>query len=264
MADPTDSYPEEATLGATENGDSDGTGEARLREVLDEHGDDLAAALDRTDEAAAVVETAILVLASAEEDEIATHTDSAGNLVAAADGLTTEAAADLATDVGENGDDLADALETVLQLQRTGQLDALQELATTVADATTPDEVQGLVDIATALSDALSPAEIAALATVFEENSTETVEAIDVLLTLQRQDKLADLVELASTVSALEVDDDAIAGLNATLGAVSDASRDSEPVGPLGFLWGLRSRDARVGLGFLLSVLRAQGARLRE
>lgn len=243
MAEPTDSYPAEATHGARTD-DADGEGEAGVRAVLDAHGEDLAAALDRTDEAADVVETAVLVLASATDEEVDHVTESVGNLVAAADGLSTEAAAALAADVGAHGDDLADALETVLALQRAGHL---EDFAT----------------VATAFSESLSPDEVEELATLLEESGDETVEALDTVLDLQREGHVEGLVALASALSALEVDDDAADGLNAVLGAVGDATRETEPVGLVGFVAGLRSRDARAGLGFLLSLLRAQGRRVR-
>jgi len=243
MAEPTDAYPEEATKGGNprENGD----GAVALDETLDEHGGDLAAALDRTDEAADLVETAIIVLASADEDEIEALTESTGNLVEAADGLTTEGAARLATEVGENGDDLRDALQTVLALQRDGHLD---DLAT----------------IAEAFSESLSPDEVDELATLLEESGAETIEALDLVLELQREGQLEDLVALAGTLSALEIDADTAAGLNTVLASVGEARRESEPVGLIGFVRGLGSRDARAGLGYLLALLRAQGRRLRE
>lgn len=249
MADPTDSYPDEATLGARSKGASDGSadsdGEARLREVLDAHGEDLAAALDRTDEAADLVETTILVLASADDEEIDYLTDSVGNLVEAGDALSTAEATTLAASVGENGDDLAATVDTVLELQREGRLD---DLAT----------------IAGAFSESLSPEEVEELATILEENGAETVAALDVVLDLHREGRLDDLVDLARVVSTLEVDADTAAGLNTVLGAVGAAQRESEPVGLLGFVSGLRSRDARAGLGYLLALLKAQGRRVRE
>jgi len=243
MAEPTDAYPEEATKGGrpSENGE----GAAALDEILDAHGGDLAAALDRTDEAADLVETAVIVLASADEEEVEALTESTGNLVEAADGLTTEGAARLATDVGENGDDLRDALHTVLALQREGHLD---DLAT----------------VARAFSESLSPDEVEELATLLEENGAETVEALDVVLDLQREGQLEDLVALAGTLSALEIDADTAAGLNTVLASVGEAQRESEPVGLIGFVRGLASRDARAGLGYLLALLRGQGRRLRE
>lgn len=194
MAEPTDSYPAEATKGGRER--ERGGGEAALREALDAHGEELAAAIERSDEVGDLLETAILMIATADEDEVEYVADAGASLLRAADGLATDETADLAEDVGERADDLAEALELVLELQRQGHLE--------------------------------------------------------------------DLVDLAKTMSALEVDADAVRGMNTALGALGEAERESEPVGFLGFLRGLRSADARAGLGYLLALLRAQGRRLRR
>lgn len=194
MAEPTDAYPESATKGGRER--AAGEGEAALRAALDAHGEELAAVIERSDEAGDLLETAILMIATADEDEAEYVADSAANLVRAADGLSTEGAVALAADVGDGGEDLAEALALVLELQREGHLE--------------------------------------------------------------------DLVDLAKTLSEIEVDADTVEGLNTVLGAVGEAERESEPVGLLGLVGGLRSRDARTGLGYLLALLRAQGRRLRR
>jgi uncharacterized protein YjgD (DUF1641 family) len=244
MAKPRDSYPETATNGArTES--TDGEGRAALEAALDRHGEQLAGVVEGTDELGDVLTTAILVAASADEAELERITDSTANLVEAVDGLSTEGAAALATDVGENADDLSATLETVLELQREGHLD-------------------DLVTVATAFSESLSPEEVEDLATMLEDSGTEVVEALDVVLDLQREGQLEDLVDLAKTLSVLEIDEDAARGLNNVLGAVGEAQRESEPVGLLGLLRQLGSRDARAGLGYLVAILRGQGRRLRE
>ncbi len=243
MAEPTDAYPAEATNGARPR--EGGEGEAALREVLDEHGEELAVALERTDEAVDLLETTILMLATADEEEIEHLTDSSSNLIAAAEGVSTAEAAELAADVGENADDLGDALTTVLALQRDGHLD-------------------DFVTIATAFSESLSPDDIDRLADTLETDGNEMIEALDVVLELQRDGHLEDLVELASTLSTLEIDAETVQGLNALLGAVGEASRTSKPVGVVGTLRTLRSPDVRAGLGYLLEVLKALGRRLRQ
>ncbi|WP_313694667.1 DUF1641 domain-containing protein [Halorarum halobium] len=201
MAEPRDTYPESATnrgetgsVDGAGDGSEAGDGEAAVREAIAEHGDRLAAAIDASDELSDLLATAILVVASADEDELDRLTDSTANLVAAADGLSTEEAAALAEEVGANG--------------------------------------------------------------------AELVEALDVVLTLQRDGSLEELVALAGTLSALDLDAEAVEGLNDLLGAVGEAGEAAEPVGPLGALAGLRDRDARAGLGYLLALLRALGHRL--
>ena len=244
MAQPQESYPETATNAATDR-NGDGEGEAALREALDDHGAALAKAVESSDELEDALTTAIIVAASADEEELEHLTGSAANLVQAADGLSTDGAADLATDLGANADDLSASLDTVLELEREGHLD-------------------DLVELSTAFTESLSAEELEELSTMLEENGTELVEALDLVLELQRGGQLENLVGLAKTFSDLEVDDDAARGMNAFLASVGEAQRESEPVGPLGMLRGLGSRDARAGLGYLLALLKAQGRRIRE
>ncbi len=239
MAKPTDTYPETATLGGRE--ESTEAGETELREALAAHGGDLAAVVERTDELDDALATAIIVAATADEAEVERVTDSAANLVAAADGLTTDGAAALAGAVGENADDLSDALDTVLELQRDGTLEDLSTLA-----------------------GAVSTEEAEALAAMLDEEDTDIVAALDTVLELQRDDALSDLVALGQTFSALDVDEDTARGLNGVLAAVGEAQRESEPVGLFGAVGTLRSANARAGLGYLVAILKAQGRRLRR
>ena len=194
MAEPQDSYPESATLGAHKAA-TNGEGREAIEEALASNGEGLAAVIEQTDELENALETAILVAATADDEEVEYVTDSTANLVAAVDGLSTAETAALAETVGEDADELGEALETVLELQRAGHLD--------------------------------------------------------------------DLADLARTLSTLEIDEDTARGLNAVLAAVGEAERDSEPVGLLGAVGGLRSADGRAGLGYVVAVLKAVGRRLR-
>ncbi|MFB6173563.1 MAG: DUF1641 domain-containing protein [Halobacteriales archaeon] len=239
MAEPTETYPESATHGGRET--ADGTGEAALRAALEEHGEELAAAVGA--ELDDVLTTAIVVAASADEGELDHVTESTANLVTAADGLSTEGAAALATDVGESAEDLRAALGTVVDLQRAGHLD-------------------DLLTVATAFSGSLSPGDLEELAAMLEADGPEVVAALDLVLDLQREGHLEELLATAETLSALDVEPEAAAGLNALLGAVGEAERDAEPVGILGALSALGDPDAKTGLGYLLAVLRGVGRRL--
>jgi len=101
------------------------------------------------------------------------------------------------------------------------------------------------------------------LSTMLSENGPELVETLGAVLELQQEGQLAALLETATTLSALKIDEAAVAGMNDVLGAVGDARRSSEPTGLRGTLRGLTSRDIRASLGYLLTVLRALGRRLR-
>ncbi|UTF55221.1 DUF1641 domain-containing protein [Natronosalvus rutilus] len=77
-------------------------------------------------------------------DEMVVELANTGSTLAeSADGLATEETIGLAETVGQNGADLQDALETVLELQRSGTLDELSDLAgvVTLATAALDDEM---------------------------------------------------------------------------------------------------------------------------
>ncbi|WP_253736662.1 DUF1641 domain-containing protein [Halohasta salina] len=245
MAEPTESVPETATNRARKNGaDGEGDGQAAVDDALSANAERLAALIHSSDEVEDALETAILVIASADEEELDEITDSAANLVTAADGLSTDGAAMLATELGENADELSASLDTVVTLQQDGHLD-------------------DLVTLATAFTDSLSADEIDRLSTVLAERGPELVAALEAVTELQKNGELDALLETAVTLSALDVDREAVRGLNDVLGAVGEARREAEPVSLQARLRQLTGRDVRASLGYLLAVLHALGRRLR-
>ncbi|WP_254274274.1 DUF1641 domain-containing protein [Haloarcula marina] len=244
MADPQRTVPEEATNRARKERPST-NGETALEDALAAHGEELAAAVEASDELDDALTTAILVAATADEEEIANLTQSAAHLVEAADGLTTEGAAALATQVGDDADELSAAVDAVVELEREGHLDRV-------------------VDIGTTLSESLSDEQLAQLGTLLEEDGTDLFEALDVVLSLQREGNLEPLIDNARALSALRLDAETVAGVDTVLGALGEAQHESEPMGLLGAVSALRSRDARAGLGYLVTLLKAQGRRVRE
>ncbi|WP_435066590.1 DUF1641 domain-containing protein [Haloplanus sp. C73] len=244
MAEPRDTYPETATHGVRKER-STGEGERALRDAISNHGDALAALVEQTDELETVLTTAILVAASADDPELEHITDSTANLVDAADGISTAETAALAGVVGENADDLSASLETVLRLQREGQLDDLVTLSTAFADSLSADEIDDL-------------------AALLETGGTGLVDALEAVIELQQEGHLDELVALAKTASALDIDRASVEAVNDVAGAVGEAQTESEPVGFLGALRQLRSPDARAGLGYFVTVLKAHGRRIRE
>ncbi|MUW14803.1 DUF1641 domain-containing protein [Halorubrum sp. CBA1125] len=81
---------------------------------------------------------------SALDDEMVRELSATGSTLAeSADGLATDETVALAETVGENGDELREALDTVLTLQRSGKLDELAELAEvgSLATAALDDEM---------------------------------------------------------------------------------------------------------------------------
>lgn len=135
-------------------------GELALRDALADHGEDLAAALEHTDQLEAILETAVLVIASADEDDVDEITDSIVSLIEAVDGLATEQSVALADAIGEHGEDAASALETVLRLERNGSLDELVTLAETLSDLSMDDDaVRGLNRLMRAVGEAEADSE---------------------------------------------------------------------------------------------------------
>ncbi|WP_123619643.1 DUF1641 domain-containing protein [Halorubrum sp. CSM-61] len=81
---------------------------------------------------------------SALDDEMVRELSATGSTLAeSADGLATDETVALAETVGENGDDLREALDTLLALQQSGTLDDLAELAEvgSLATAALDDEM---------------------------------------------------------------------------------------------------------------------------
>lgn len=192
MANPTTSVPETAM---NRTSDRPKEGEKALRAVIEEYGDDYAAAAEYTDELEDILETAMLVLASADDEEVGYVTDSMVTLVEAADAVSTDGTVALAEGVGENAGELAELLEAVGRLQHQGHVDMFVRLAET-------------------LSASLDEEEAEELAVVLGDNGSEAAAAIDSMMELQREGHLDNLVELSKTLSALDVDESTVTGLN--------------------------------------------------
>lgn len=189
MAEPSESYPETATHGVRKDA-ATGDGEAALRAALAEHGDDLAAAIEASDELDDVLETAVLILASADEMEVEHVTDSSVHLLHAVDGLTTADAADLAGEVGANAGELSTVLETLLELEREGHLDELVALSKQLsALEVEPEAVAGANTLLAAVGDA--------------ERESEPVGLLGALRALRHPDARAGLGYLVATLKAV-------------------------------------------------------------
>jgi len=108
---------------------------------------DLEAAIERNPEAVAAfverldaVNELLDVLSLGENalsDEMVRELSSTGaTLAESADGIATDETVALAAAIGENGDELREALETLVVLQRSGTLDELAEIASVASLAT--------------------------------------------------------------------------------------------------------------------------------
>lgn len=135
-------------------------GEAAVRAALAEHGEDIAAAIERTDQVKELIDLAILTVASADDDQVDHVTEAMGHLIKAVDGLSAEGSVALAEAVGDNGDELARALVTIGRLERTGKLDDLLDIAESVSAVHVTDgTADGLDRFAGAITSAEANAE---------------------------------------------------------------------------------------------------------
>ncbi|WP_435185028.1 DUF1641 domain-containing protein [Halobellus sp. EA9] len=106
---------------------------ADLESAIEENPEAVAAFVRRLDAVNELLD--VLALGgNALSDEMARELASTGaTLAESADGLATDETVALAETVGENGDDLREALEAVLELQRSGALDDLVEIASVIS-----------------------------------------------------------------------------------------------------------------------------------
>lgn len=108
-------------------------GEVALAAAIDEHGEDLAGALEHTEEVQELIDTVILTVAAADDEEVEHLTQSVANLLQATDELSTSETVALASVIGQHGSETASALETVLALEQNGHLEDLVELGDVLA-----------------------------------------------------------------------------------------------------------------------------------
>ena len=173
----------DSTEDATDDpADSGSDQPADLTSLVEENPEEVARFLDRLDLVNDLLD-ATAVATSAMDDEMVQSLSGTGtNLAMAADGMATEETVRLGETVGENADELAEGVEKVAELQRTGTLDDLLEMTELVsllrgaaddemimslastgtrvgelADTATDEDVaRGLDDVLTALGEASS------------------------------------------------------------------------------------------------------------
>jgi len=129
---------------------------ADLEAAIEQHPEAVAEFVDHLDAVNELLE--VLSLGeSALDDEMVRELSATGSTLAeSADGLATDETVALAETVGENGEDLRDALDTLLALQRSGTLDELAEVAEvgSLATAALDDEmVRSLAGTGSALGE---------------------------------------------------------------------------------------------------------------
>jgi uncharacterized protein YjgD (DUF1641 family) len=180
--------------------------------AIEDNPEAVAAFVERLDAVNGLLDVLALGEEALDDEMAVTLAGTGATLAESADELATEETVALAGSVGDNGGDLAEALETLAALQRTGTLDDLVELADVVSLAS------NAVDDEMAVSLARTGASVGELADTAAEDDT-------------RQG----LQTLLKAVGDAERDDVEPVGLVGTV----RAARDPEVKAGLGYLLSL-------------------------
>jgi len=104
-----------------------------VKEAIADNPGEVARFLDHLGEVNDLLDGTAVATSALDDEMIMSLTGTANNLGAAADGAATPELANLGEAAGENADDLADAIETLARLQRSGTLDDVLALADTLS-----------------------------------------------------------------------------------------------------------------------------------
>ncbi|AUX09519.1 hypothetical protein AArcSl_1893 [Halalkaliarchaeum desulfuricum] len=140
----------------TEATDATQTDLEGLEELVAENPDEIARFFDRLGVVNDLLDAAELATAAMDDRMVQTLSSTTTNLGAAADGLATEEVASVGEATGENADDLAEAIETLARLQRSGTLDdltAFADIAALASNALDDEMVTELAATGTSLGE---------------------------------------------------------------------------------------------------------------
>lgn len=118
----------DARTGATEASE-----DVDLEALVAENPEAVARFLERLDVVNELLDVGDVATSAMDDGMVESLAGTGTNLAMAADGMATEETVDLGTAVGENATELADGIDTVARLQRTGTLDDLVEFAELVS-----------------------------------------------------------------------------------------------------------------------------------
>ncbi|WP_241964414.1 DUF1641 domain-containing protein [Halorubrum sp. 48-1-W] len=127
-----------------------------LESIVAENPEAVAAFVDRLDAVNELLDVVSLGESALTDEMVVELAGTASTLAESADGLATDETVALAETVGSNGDELREAMETLTELQRSGALDELAELAQvgSLATAALDDEmVRSLAGTGSALGE---------------------------------------------------------------------------------------------------------------
>jgi uncharacterized protein YjgD (DUF1641 family) len=119
-----------------------------LADAIAENPEAVAEFVKRLDAVNELLDVVTLGTEALDDSMVAELTGTAATLGEAADGAATTETVKLAEAVGQSGGDLADALETVVELQRTGTLDDLVEAAHAISLLTEALDDEMVVELA--------------------------------------------------------------------------------------------------------------------
>ncbi len=191
-------------------------GESALEELVADNPDEVARFIERLGVVNELLDTADLATAAMDDRMVEELAGTATNLGAAADGLATDDVARLGEATGENAAELADAIETLARLQRSGTLEDLLAMADLVGLASSAMDDDMVTDLAATgtrlgeVADAASDDDVARsleslLEAVGEAGSepAEPVGAVGVAKALRDPDVRAGMGFLLSLAKAL-------------------------------------------------------------
>lgn len=193
-----------------------------LAEAIERNPDEVARFVDRLDLVNELLDVVALGRASMDDRMVATLAERSTHLAASADGLATAETARLADRLGADGDELEAALETLVDLQRSGTLDDLADAAS-------------LLSLAMAAADDEMIASFARLGT-----------------------ELGAVADAAGDPDAAR----GIETMLVAVAEASDPSEPPAPTGAIGLVRSLRDPDVKRGLGFLIAIAGALGHEL--
>jgi uncharacterized protein YjgD (DUF1641 family) len=153
----------------------DGEDRDALAAAIEENPESVARFVERLDAVNDLLDVLDLGMGAMDDEMVESLARTGGTLAESADGLATRETVALAESVGANGSELADAMETVVALQRSGTLDDLAAMADVVAlasGALDDEMVETLAARGTALGEladtAAEPETVSGLSTMLE------------------------------------------------------------------------------------------------
>ncbi|MFC7044580.1 DUF1641 domain-containing protein [Halobacteriaceae archaeon GCM10025711] len=195
-----------------------------LEEAIAENPEEVARLFERLGMVNELLDGLDVAMSAADDEMVKGMAGMATPLAEAANGAATYETVRLAESVGENGGDLAEAMDTVVRLQQDGTLEELAEFA----------------DLLVFLKGALDD------------------EAIQKFGRLGGNvGELADTAGDPDTVRGLNA-------LLQSVGDASGGDEPPKKVGMLGMVGALRDDDVQVGLGYLIGISKALGQNLQR